>query len=188
MLLARLSIPFSVHPADLAEQQLPGETPAVYVTRLAEEKAAHIAQRFPDALVLGADTVVVLDGQIMGKPAHAEQARHMLTRLSGRQHTVMTGLALIHAERHFVRLDRVSTQVQFRVLTAAEVARYIATGEPFDKAGAYAIQGHAAAFVVAVDGCYTNVVGLPVQRTARLLQDAGVPVTRLSEHSEKTAW
>jgi septum formation protein len=180
-LLARLAIPFTVIPANVDEQLHPGETPLAYVVRLAQAKAASIAQRFPEALVLGADTVVVLDTQIMGKPEDMAQARRMLTRLSGQQHTVITGLALLHHSRQLRYLDSVSTRVHFRPLSAAEIEQYVASGEPFDKAGAYAIQGLAGAFVASVDGCYTNVVGLPVQRTAALLQTAGVPV---SQHLE----
>jgi septum formation protein len=187
-LLAQLAVPFTVIPADVDEQQHAGEAPLAYVMRMARAKAAHLAQRFPEALVLGADTVVVLDEQVMGKPPSVAHARRMLTRLSGRQHTVVTGLALLTPRQQFVCLDSVSTRVRFRVLSAAEIEQYIATTEPFDKAGAYAIQGQAAAFVAAVDGCYTNVVGLPVQRTARLLQAAGVAVTLPPAHSGKTAW
>ena len=176
-LLSRLALAFTVIPADVDEQQRPGEAPLSYVRRLAQAKAAHIAQRFPEALVLGADTVVVLEQQVLGKPANVAQAQRMLTQLSGRQHTVITGLALLQHGRRLAWLDHVSTRVQFRVLSADEIAQYVATDEPFDKAGAYAIQGHAAAFVALVDGCYTNVVGLPLQRTATLLQAAGVPVT-----------
>jgi nucleoside triphosphate pyrophosphatase len=175
-LLARLSIPFTVMPANVDEQLRPGETPLAYVVRLAQAKAACIAQRFPEALVLGADTVVVLDRHIMGKPEDVAHARRMLARLSGQQHTVITGLALLHHSRRLRYLDSVSTRVRFRPLAAAEIEQYLASGEPFDKAGAYAIQGRAGAFVAAVEGCYTNVVGLPVQRTAALLQAAGVPV------------
>jgi septum formation protein len=187
-LLARLSWPFTIIPADIEELHHPGEAPLAYVMRLAHTKAAHIAQRFPDALVLGADTVVVLDQQIMGKPDNAEHARQMLTQLSGRQHTVMTGLALLQHCRQLVSLDSVSTRVRFRSLSPHEIAQYIATGEPFDKAGAYAVQGQAAAFVAAMEGCYTNVVGLPLQRTVALLQAAGIPVTMPPAHSERTAW
>jgi septum formation protein len=187
-LLSRLAWPFTVMPADVDEQQHPGEAPLAYVVRLAQAKAAHIAPRFPDALVLGADTVVVLDQQVMGKPADAAQAQQMLTQLSGRQHTVLTGLALLQHGQRLMRLESVSTQVHFRVLSAQEITQYIATDEPFDKAGAYAIQGYAAAFVASVDGCYTNVVGLPLRRTATLLHAAGVPVTMPPAHSGKIAW
>ena len=187
-LLSRLAVPFTVMPADVNEQQHPGEAPLSYVMRMAQTKAAHIAQHFPEALVLGADTVVVLGQQVLGKPANTAHAQHMLTQLSGRQHTVITGLALLRHCQQLVYLDSVSTRVQFRRLSAADIAQYIATDEPFDKAGAYAIQGHAAAFVASVDGCYTNVVGLPLHRTATLLQAAGVAVTTPPERSEKTAW
>jgi septum formation protein len=124
----------------------------------------------------------------LGKPGDVEEARQMLTRLSGRQHAVMTGLALLQQRRQLVCLDTVNTLVRFRALSQAEIERYIATGEPFDKAGAYAIQGGAAAFVASLEGCYTNVVGLPVRRTAALLRAAGLPVPRIPAHSEKNAW
>jgi septum formation protein len=186
-LLAQLAVPFAVLPADVDEQPLAGEAPTAYVRRLAQTKAQHLAQRFPEALVLGADTVVVLDGQILGKPGNVEAARQMLTRLSGRQHTVITGLALLQQGRQFVRLDTVSTLVRFRSLSQAEIERYIATGEPFDKAGAYAIQGEAAAFVESLEGCYTNVVGLPLRHTAALLRAAGLPAPMSSAHSGKSA-
>jgi septum formation protein len=177
-LLAQLALPFTIIPADVDEQQLAAEAPTAYVIRVAWAKAQHLAQRFPEALVLGADTTVVLDEQILGKPGSVEMARQMLTRLSGRQHTVMTGLALLRQRQQFIRLDRVRTLVRFRPLSRAEIEHYITTGEPLDKAGAYAIQGGAAAFVESLEGCYTNVVGLPLRRTAALLHAAGVSVLK----------
>lgn len=176
-LLAHLALPFTVIPAHIDEQPRLDEKPHNYVVRVAQDKARQLAQRFPEALVLGADTVVVLDQQILGKPETVEEARQMLTRLSGRQHTVITGLALLQHCRQLVRLDTVSTLVRFRPLSEAHIEHYLATEEPFDKAGAYAIQGEAAAFVESWQGCYTNVVGLPVQRTAALLQSAGLEVS-----------
>jgi septum formation protein len=175
-LLAQLGLAFRVIPADIEERQLPGEEARTYALRVAEAKARHLAQRFPDALVLGADTVVVLDQQILGKPGSIEVARHMLTCLSGRQHIVLTALALLQDCRQFARLDTVNTLVRFRRLSQAEIEQYLTTDEPFDKAGAYAIQGHAAAFVETFEGCYTNVIGLPLQRTAALLRAAGYAV------------
>jgi septum formation protein len=133
-----------------------------------------VAQQCPTAIVLGADTVVVLDQEMLGKPRSADNARQMLSRLSGRQHTVITGLAVVHHAQHFVRLDTVRTLVCFRALTPADIDGYLATGEPFDKAGAYAVQGIGGAFVASLEGCYTNVVGLPVRRTAALLHAAGL--------------
>jgi septum formation protein len=176
--LAQLAIPFTVIPAEIEERQFPDEDPRAYVIRVAEAKARHVAQRFPEALVLGADTIVVLDQQTLGKPTSVEEARQMLTRLRGRQHTVLTGLALLQYCRQFVRRDAVRTLVHFRPLSQAQIEHYLATEEPFDKAGAYAIQGEAAAFVEALEGCYTNVVGLPLQRTAALLQSAGLEVSK----------
>jgi septum formation protein len=175
-LLAQLAIPFTVFPADVEERRLADEDPMAYALRLAQTKAERVARRFPEALVLGADTVVVLDAEIFGKPGSVAEARHMLTRLSGCEHTVLTGLALLQQCRQFIRRDAVRTRVRFRSLSAAEIEQYLATAEPFDKAGAYAIQGAAAAFVASLDGCYTNVIGLPLRRTAMLLQSAGVPV------------
>jgi septum formation protein len=175
-LLSQLAIPFTVIPANIEEHQLVNESPVTYVRRMAESKAAHVAQQYPDALVLGADTIVVLDHDILGKPAHHDEARQILHRLSGRQHTIITGLALLQHRRHLKRLDTVSTLVRFHALLPADIEAYVATGEPFDKAGAYGIQGGAAAFVASRDGCYTNVVGLPVRRTAALLRSVGVQV------------
>jgi septum formation protein len=186
-LLAQLALPFSVMPANIEEQQLPHEPPGTYVLRMAQSKAAHLAQQYPEALVLGADTIVVLDNDILGKPENSVVAHQMLHRLSGRQHTVMTGLALLQQRQQFRCLDTVSTMVRFRPLLQADIEQYVATGEPFDKAGAYAIQGGAAAFVVSLEGCYTNVVGLPLRRTAALLRSAGVYVPTTPGRSEKSA-
>ncbi len=186
-LLAQLGIPFTVRPANIEEDRLPDEAPHAYVLRVAKAKAQHLAYQFPAALVLGADTTVVLGRQILGKPAGVEAARRMLAQLSGRTHTVITGLAVLHSVRQFACVDSVTTRVRFRRLSEAEIERYVATEEPFGKAGAYAIQGQAAAFVTALEGCYTNVVGLPLQRTAALLQAAGLQV-KSPEHSGKNSW
>ena len=186
-LLAQLAIPFTVIPANIDESAWPDEVPRAYTMRVAHAKAQHVARQFPTAVVLGADSVVVLDQQILGKPRDVEEARHMLTRLSGREHTVLTGVAVLHAAQHFVGLDAVSTLVRFRPLSASVIEHYLATGEPMDKAGAYAIQGAAAAFVASWDGCYTNVVGLPLRRTAALLQAAGLHVPTLPGRSAQSA-
>ncbi|GIX47921.1 MAG: Maf-like protein [Candidatus Tectimicrobiota bacterium] len=178
-LLRQLHVPFTVVAADIDEGQRPGEAPLAYALRVAQDKARHVVQRFPHALVLAADTIVVLDDEVLGKPPDAEAARRMLQRLSGRQHTVITALAL-HREAPPLALQAaVETRVRFRTLSAEEIEAYVASGEPLDKAGAYAIQGGAAAFVVALEGCYSNVVGLPLRRTAALLRQAGMAV-RLS--------
>ena len=186
-LLAQLAMPCTIIPANIDESVLPGEEPWAYTRRVAYAKSQHVARQFPTAVVLGADSVVVLEQQILGKPRDIEEARQMLTRLSGRTHTVLTGLAVLHQARHFVCLDVVSTLVRFRPLSPSAIAHYIATGEPMDKAGAYAIQGAAAAFVESWEGCYTNVVGLPLRRTVALLQAAGLSVPIWPERSAQSA-
>ena len=175
-LLATLQLPFSVMPAHIDEGQHVAERPEAYVTRLARTKAEQLADQYPSAWVLGADTVVVLDQHILGKPANAAAAHAMLGRLSGREHAVMTGVAVVHRGRRIVQGDVVSTRVRFRTLQAADIEAYIATGEPFDKAGAYAVQGVGGQFVAALEGCYNNVVGLPLERTLALLRSAGYDV------------
>ena len=179
-LLQQAGLEFTAVPAGLNEDLLPGETAAAYVQRLAEEKAQTIwnAHKLKDTLedrlvVLGADTCVVSDGNIFVKPVDAADARRMLQLLSGRTHAVMTGLAVISAART-VR-DVEITQVTFDQLTDEEIVRYVASGEPLDKAGAYAIQGYAARWIPRIEGCYFNVVGLPIARTVALLAEAQTP-------------
>jgi len=186
-LLAQLAIPFTVLPANIDERVWPDEVPWAYTRRVAYAKAQHVAQQCPAAVVLGADSVVVLEQQILGKPRDIDDARQMLTRLSSRVHTVITAVAVLHHARHFVCLDAVQTLVRFRPLSPAAIEQYIATGEPMDKAGAYAIQGAAAAFVASWEGCYTNVVGLPLRRTAALLHAAGLQVPIWPERSAQSA-
>jgi septum formation protein len=186
-LLAQLAIPFTVLPANIDESVVPGEVPWTYTRRVAYAKAQHIARQCPTAVVLGADSVVVLEHSILGKPRNPDDARQMLSRLSGRAHTVMTAVAVLYYVRHVVCLDVVQTLVRFRPLSPSAIEHYIATGEPMDKAGAYAIQGAAAAFVKSWEGCYTNVVGLPLRRTAAFLQAVGLPGPILPERSGQSA-
>lgn len=186
-LLAQLNTPFQIIPANIDESVYPGESPWVYARRMARTKAQVIAAQHPTALVLGADSIVVLGEQILGKPRHIKEARQMLTQLSGSQHRVMTGVALVHAAWHRLCLEVVSTVVRFRPLSTADITDYIASGEPMDKAGAYAIQGLGGAFVTAWEGCYTNVVGLPLHRTAALLQAMGWAISPAPAHSGQTA-
>ena len=176
-LLTQAGLKFTVAPANLNEDLLPDEAAAAYVQRLAEEKAQAVwnAQRSSDTsddslLVLGADTCVVCDGHILGKPTDTTDARRMLELLSGRTHAVLTGLAVI-SSRKIVR-DVEITQVMFNQLNDREIAQYIANGEPLDKAGAYAIQGYAARWIPRIEGCYFNVMGLPIARTVALLAEA----------------
>lgn len=175
-LLTQAGVDFIVEAADLNEDRLPDEAAAAYVQRLAVEKAQAIWHRRASAAerslaILGADTAVVCDSNILGKPENAADARRMLQLLSGRTHVVMTGLAVVTADG--VRSDIEITHVQFNMITDEEIAAYVATGEPLDKAGAYAIQGYAARWIPRIEGCYFNVVGLPIARTVALLADAG---------------
>jgi len=173
-LLASLGLDFEVRPVDLDETSRPGEAPEVYVTRLAREKAA--AALRPGELVLAADTVVVLDGELLGKPADPAEARAMLRRLAGREHVVHTGVELAeHRPAGVRRAGAVATsRVEIAPLDDATIAWYVATGEPLDKAGAYAIQDLGALFVETVDGNYTNVVGLPLPAVYRLFRELGL--------------
>ena len=172
-LLETLSLPFSVMPAHVDERPHTAEPPEAYVARLARTKAEHLARQFPSAWVLGADTVVVLDQLILGKPADAAAAHAMLSSLSGREHTVMTGVAVVRLDMGNTVGDVVSTRVRFHDLLPTDIEAYIATGEPFDKAGAYAVQGRGGQFVATLEGCYNNVVGLPLERAMALLRSAG---------------
>ena len=141
-----------------------GESPVDYARRLARAKA-EAAWESSDEIVLGADTIVVIDGQVLEKPRDADDARAMLRLLSGREHTVITGICLRHRDGSIV--DHSATQVRFAPLTESEIDKYVASGEPFDKAGAYAIQGLASKFVESVNGCYFNVMGLPLSLVYR---------------------
>ncbi|HET8539412.1 MAG TPA: Maf family protein [Anaeromyxobacter sp.] len=171
-LLEQLGVPLVVRPAHADEAMLPGEPARDYVVRVAREKARAV----DGAVVLGADTAVVLRGEVLGKPSDAEDARRMLRLLSGTVHEVLTAVCVRrNAPAPGVELDAVVvTEVGFAPLSAAQVEWYVATGEPLDKAGAYAIQGAGGAFVVRVDGSVSNVVGLPLAETADLLRRAGV--------------
>lgn len=186
-LLTQAALPFTVEAADLNEERLPDEAAAAYVQRLAVEKAQavwarrHAGETSSDPLiVLGADTAVVSEGNILGKPANAADARRMLQLLSGRTHAVLTGLAAV--TRKGVKSEVEITQVTFNVIHDAEIERYVASGEPLDKAGAYAIQGYAARWIPRIEGCYFNVVGLPIARTIALLAEAeaGLATTQAS--------
>ena len=154
---------FTVRPSSTAEKARAGEAPAAVVTRLAMEKAVDVARRRRVGLVLGADTIVVVGGEILGKPADDGEARRMLRHLSGRAHRVVTGVALCEAGGRLIDSASASTTVVFNRLSRAEIDWYVATGDPVDKAGAYGIQGGAALFVRGIRGSYSNVVGLPLE-------------------------
>jgi len=176
-LLARAGLAFEVVPADLDETLRPGETPEGHVERLAREKADAVARRLartPVRLVLGSDTVVVLGGDVLGKPRDAAHAEALLARLVGRTHRVLTGVAVATSAGHAPRSRVVESRVRMRPASADEIRAYVATGEPLDKAGAYALQGEGRRFVEAVEGSETNVIGLPLEETLALLREAGL--------------
>jgi septum formation protein len=173
-LLQQIGVPFRLIGTELDETPLPGEAPAAYVSRLAAAKAdaGWLSRGAPSAPVLAADTAVVLDGEILGKPRDKNDAEHMLLRLSDRTHEVMTAVAVRSAGGREIKVSH--SVVTFRILDAAEASAYWYTGEPRDKAGAYAIQGYAAIFVADLRGSYSGVMGLPLFETAQLLKSAGV--------------
>ena len=176
-LLAQLGVRFETIDASVHEQLQAGESPEHYVSRVAREKAGAGLFKLggqAQAIVLGADTDVVIDGDVLGKPEDAGQAAALLRRLSGRTHQVHTAGWLLSAGRE--SSAAVSTDVRFAELSDSEIADYIATGEPFGKAGAYAIQGRAAAFIAGISGSYSGVMGLPLHETSVLLRNFGVPL------------
>jgi len=168
-LLGEAGVVFEVVPSDVPEHPAPGEAAAAFARRVARDKALDVARRRPEAWVLAADTVVVVDGAIFGKPVDRDDGRRMLHALSGRVHQVLTAVVLRGPQTDGDEC-LVSSDVEFRSLTAAEIDGYLDSGEPFDKAGAYAVQGGARPFVHQVRGSYSNVVGLPMDEVAALLR------------------
>lgn len=169
-LVGQMGLAFDVQPSDVDETALPDAEPSALVHHLAMEKAVAVARLHPGRLVLGADTIVVLDGHILGKPADAAEARRMLGRLSGRMHTVFTGVALVHLDSARRVVTHEQTDVYVDALTPEEIAAYVETGAPLDKAGAYGIQDdYGAVFIHRIEGDYYNVVGLPLHRLYRML-------------------
>jgi septum formation protein len=180
--LRAAGIEFDVMPANVDESVRPSETPDAYVRRIAEAKARALVGRAEGRVVLAADTTVVIDGEMLGKPLHDQDAKRMLWLLSGRSHDVLTAVALYRGPKGSAPLEEGSaplettaveqTQVEFARLTEHEIDWYVATGEPHDKAGAYAIQGYASRFVTRINGSYRNVVGLPVALVIEMLKAA----------------
>jgi len=175
-LLASLCVHFLVENSGVPEENDPIESPAQSALRLAREKTEAVAPRFPDALILGADTVVVIGREILGKTVDTEDARRMLRLLRNRWHFVVTGLALIDSRNGRRAARYVETGVQMADYSDGEIEHYVNSEEPIDKAGSYAIQGLGGRLVAAIEGCYTNVVGLPVCEVAEMLREFGVHV------------
>jgi septum formation protein len=181
---------FESWPAKVAERRKPGETALIMTQRLAEAKARAVVHRLrnraAEAIVVGADTVVEVKGEVLGKPHSPQAARKMLAKLAGRTHRVVTSIAAIRLPDHAQAIATESTQVRFARLSADEIAEYARSREPLDKAGAYAIQGIAGRFIERIDGCYFNVVGLPLARLYRMLIELGWQPGALS-NTRKTA-
>lgn len=168
-ILRSVGWPFVKAVADIDERELVGEKPDDYVCRLAREKASAVAARYRDQIVLGADTTVLIDRQIIGKPTDLADARRMIELLAGRWHEVLTGVALVKNDH--IRIGLQKTRVKFAAMSAAEIEFLVERGEPLDKAGAYAVQAQAALFIEAIEGDYWNVVGLPVSLVYRLARE-----------------
>jgi septum formation protein len=175
-ILRTLGLPFETVVADVNEDVVDGETPSDYVIRVAKDKALTAARGLAEGIVIGADTAVVIDGRPLGKPTGSEDARAMLRTLSGRWHAVMTGVAIHDVAQSETVVEHDKTLVRFRELTDAEIDQYVASGEPMDKAGAYAIQGRGMLLVEEIAGNYQNVVGLPATLLQRMLARLGVAI------------
>ncbi|MCD6582244.1 MAG: septum formation inhibitor Maf [Desulfuromusa sp.] len=177
-LLQQIGLKFQVIPSQAEEHILAGETPEEHVVRLSLDKATEVANRdnISGRWFIGSDTIVLCDNQILGKPQDEAHAAAMLKQLSGREHQVLSGYAVIDRQTGEQRTEAVSTKVWFRQLTETEITGYIATGEPADKAGAYAIQGLGICFVARIEGSYTNVVGLPLCKLTLAMKELGVPL------------
>lgn len=170
-LLKQLGLDFQVLPSEVSEE-IPGESasPPELVQELASNKATDVARKLEKGLVIGADTLVVLEDTIFGKPSDPDEAVEMLSKLNGKTHSVYTGVAIIQAPSGQIEVGYSETKVKFRTLSIEEIRSYVATGEPLDKAGAYGIQGKGGVLVEGIKGCYFNVVGLPLSKLAEMLQ------------------
>jgi nucleoside triphosphate pyrophosphatase len=173
-LLASINLDFEVVPSHIPEVRGEGESPEEYVARLSREKAAAVAEQFPDSWIIAADTTVLLGDELLEKPADGDDAARMLAAIAGKTHVVYTGVTLLNAAKNW-RETRVSeSEVRMLPLDAREIAWYVATGEPLDKAGAYAVQGIGGMFIDSIHGSYSNVVGLPLATLFAMLRKAGI--------------
>lgn len=163
-----------IMPSEIIEHNFDMADPEALVKGLALSKARDVARKVKEGIVIGADTVVVYEGKILGKPSDEADAEKMLRKLSGREHEVITGLAIVDVDRNEEAVECVKTKVKFRRLSPEEIKEYVATGEPLDKAGAYGVQGKGAALVESIEGCYYNVVGLPLAKLVEMLKSLGV--------------
>jgi septum formation protein len=184
-LLKQVGLDFDIIPSGIEEDYIRGEPPRKHVLRLAEAKALDVGNRYPDRWVIAADTIVYVDHSILGKPRSREEAKKMLRRLSGKEHQVLTGFSVRHLEKGKGDREAVRTVVKVKKLTQAEMEWYIRTGEPFDKAGGYAIQGMGSFMIESIRGSYTNVVGLPICELIQTLSRLGAMT--ISEYGMRIA-
>ena len=184
-LLKQVGLDFEVVPSRVIEDFVGTETPQDHVIRLAETKVQDVAYRYPDRWVIAADTIVYIDGSILGKPKNQEEAKGMLDRLNGQEHWVMTGFSVCHLEKGKSDKEAVQTSVKVKALTSAEMDWYVRTGEPFDKAGGYAIQGIGSFMIESIRGSYSNVVGLPLCELLQMLNRLGA--IKISEQGIQVA-
>ena len=181
-LLKQAGLTFSIIPSDFDENSVMMSDPKSYVRTLAKSKATDISKKHPDSWVLGADTIVLIDDRILGKPGSKDEARSMLKQLSGKTHQVITGYCLCCQTNNDIISEAVKTDVRFKTLSDSEIEWYIQTGEPFDKAGAYAIQGIGTLLVKSINGSYTNVVGLPLCEVIESLINKGITEFNIDSH------
>jgi len=172
-LLTRMGLPFDSAPAGIEEIIFPNESPRRHVLRLSKEKTLFVSKAYPNAWVIGADTIVFMNGEIIGKPATPEDARIILAKLSDRKHEVFTGFCIMNAKKKIMSCEVARSSVIFRKLDVDEISWYTRTSEPYDKAGAYAVQGMSAAFIREIKGSFTNVMGLPMCELVEKLKDLG---------------
>ena len=175
-LLKLAGIPFIVVPSGISEDEDVFDNPVEHVLELSRRKAEMVAQKVAGSLVLGADTIVVLEGSIIGKPQNRGEAADILSRLSGNEHRVFTGITLLDTDKNECVSDVVITSVRMRKMSTGEIRKYIDTGEPMDKAGAYGIQGKGSVFIESVCGCYYNVMGLPISKLVLMLRKMGYEI------------
>lgn len=168
-----MGLAFDVVPSRIEENEIPSETPQDHVLRLAETKVRDVAIHYPNRWVIAADTIVYIHGMILGKPKNKDEAMEMLHRLSGNEHMVLTGFSVCHLEKGKRDKEVIQTAVKIKNLTLSEMEWYVHTGEPFDKAGAYAVQGIGAFMIESIQGSYTNVIGLPLCELVQMLQRLG---------------
>jgi septum formation protein len=180
-ILEQVGLKFTVEVSDYEENPIPGMSPSVFVETLSLGKAKAVAKNHNDAIIIGADTIVVLDNQILGKPKTKEDAMQMLKKLSGNTHAVFTGFTIIDTANKKTITNHVETKIRFKKLSKEEIAAYIETGEPMDKAGAYGVQDRGALFVEHIEGDYSSVMGLPILKIFEILKEFGIDILKTYE-------